>query len=208
MKKMVFISSELPFVSNKQSNRFTIMVICLMVDFRKILPYNLTRIWFGVLFWILPNDPYEFGDVARNDVTCSNLRITCLVITTSSNALCHSSRNLVTNCDSNRKKKNMNLCVLTWDALSLCSKDNLSLAQISWDVLKASGNWIWWPPQWKIKLKYAFKSLDFRVAWITKLATLKLRLVPSTTPQRSNWFKEHFNIFDQMEFFWLLSLSI
>lgn len=48
---------------------------------------------------------YECGNVARNDVTCSNLKTTCLITTTSSNALCHSSRNLVTNCDSNRRKK-------------------------------------------------------------------------------------------------------
>lgn len=106
--------------------------------------------------------------------------------------------------DSNIKKRILILCIQTWDVLSLCSKDNLSLVQISWDVLTNLVNWIWWPPQWKIKLKYVFKSLDFQVAWIIKLTTFRLSLIPSTIPQRSNWLKEHFNFFDQMDFFFVI----
>jgi hypothetical protein len=63
-----------------------------MVDFWKILPNNLKRIWFGVLFWIIPNGHYKCGNVVGNDVTCTNLRTTCLIRTTSSNAFCHSPR--------------------------------------------------------------------------------------------------------------------
>ncbi len=83
--------------------------VCFMVDFWKILPNNSASVWFGVLFWVVTNGYHESGSEARRDVTCNASGITSPAITTSSRALCHSSRNLIINCDLYREKENIHL---------------------------------------------------------------------------------------------------
>ncbi len=118
----VFISIDFSFISNKQGSRFTKLLfdVCFMVDSWKILPNNSASVWFGVLLWVVTNGHHEGGSEARRDVTYNDSRITSLATTASCRAPCHSSRNLVTDCDSNWEKENMHSWIPTWEALCLC----------------------------------------------------------------------------------------
>jgi hypothetical protein len=64
-----------------------------MVNFWKILPNNLARVWFGVLFLLITNGHHEGGSGVKSDVTCNDSQMRILALVVSINAPCHFLKN-------------------------------------------------------------------------------------------------------------------